>query len=53
MKNMGQAAAPKPQTVDDLPPEAKSDFQKAKEMKDKAAEEYKAKKFDGACEKYY
>ena len=22
-------------------------------MKDKAAEDYKAKKFDGACEKYY
>ena len=53
MKNLGQGAAPKPQSVDDLPPEAKSDFQKAKEMKDKAADDYKAKNFDGASEKYY
>ena len=27
--------------------------QKAKEMKDKAADDYKAKNFDGASEKYY
>ena len=48
------APAPTPTSVaQDLPPAAKTDLDQAKEVKDLAAKDYKAKDFDKACEKYF
>ena len=37
----------------DVPAEAKQDFEQAKQLKENAAKDFKAKDYNSACEKYY
>jgi hypothetical protein len=49
----GVPQAPAASIDQDLPPAAKSDLDQAREVKDKAAADFKAKNYSAATEKYF